>query len=317
MEHDEELVAAEVQNYLTQVEALRQECERRGDFRKAQECVDRMREVNRRYARRVEAVSKRTNVAERAQLAEEHQAELLTFARVWDDKMSDYEGQAQRVLDELLARHSADYASQEGLLKIHLMNRRPHFSRKVQELRDRLERCVARRAYLEAEDLKRVLAEHEQREIAAFDASLAEEFQNRTATMKTQYVNEVRAVKQRVENAREELRQQRKQEFEKVIRRHANAMRDLEGATRLHISKTRHYVEKQMVALEQDPVKTALELRSMHTHAGRARSSAARTTRGQSSRSPAATARGGHFADPTTGWSPEAVGSASLQRFGW
>jgi hypothetical protein len=295
MSHNEQAVADEVQAYLAQVDALRQECERRGDFKRAQECVERMRDVNVRYARRVESLSQRSNKAEKDRILEEHRGELMGFERMWEDKMTEFNAQARRVLDDLFARHNMDYASQEGLLKIHLMNRRPRFSRKVHETRDALERAIAQRKYLDADTLKKKLVALEQREVEEFDQTLADEFDRRTKSMKSQYVNEVNAVQQRIEAGRAELENQKRQEHERIQRRHSNLLTEMNQEVKLQASKTKKYIERQVQALILDPVKTTVELRSVHEKTAEAKSrptaAAARALRARTPPAAASSAR--------------------------
>ena len=296
---NEQQVADEVQAYLEQVDTLRLECERRGDFKRAQECVDRMRDVNIRYARRVEQLSKKSNKHEKDQIKEEQKAELMGFERMWEDKLSEYDAQARRVLDDLFARHNMDYASQEGLLKIHLMNRRPRFSRKVHDLRDALEKAIAQRKYLEADALKKKLSVLEQQEVAEFDNVIADEFDRRTKSMKNQYVNEVNAVQQRIAAGRSELENQKRLEKEKILRRHSNIITEMDSEAKLHASKTKKYIERQVQALILDPVKTSVELRTIHEKTAEAKnkpsSAASRVLGGSGSgraRTPPASSRG-------------------------
>lgn len=264
MKQNEEMVADEVEQYLAEVDRLRAECERRGDFKRAQECVERMREVNVRYARRVEALSQRSNKHERAAIVEEQRGEIMAFERMWEDKMAEYEAACTRTLNDLLRKHNTDYASQEGLLKIHLMNRRPRFSRKVHETRDALERAIAQRKYIDADVLKKKLVGMEQKEVKEFDDTLADEFDRRTKSMKNQYVNEVNAVQQRIAAGRAELENQKRHEHEKILRRHGNIVTEMNNEAKLQASKTKKFIERQVQALILDPVKTTVELRSVH-----------------------------------------------------
>lgn len=311
---NEDQVADEVQAYLQQVDALRLECECRGDFRRAQECVDRMRDVNIRYARRVEALSQRSNKAEKDKVRDDQKGELMGFERMWDDKLSEYDAQARRVLDDLFARHNMDYASQEGLLKIHLMNRRPRFSRKVHDLRDALEKAIAQRKYLEADALKKKLVVLEQQEVGDFDNVLADEFERRTKSMKNQYVNEVNAVQQRIAAGRSELENQKRLEKDKILRRHSNIVTEMDNEEKLSASKAKKYIERQVQALILDPVKTSVELRTMHekTADAKNRPSTAASRAGASSkrtRTPPVSSRNGGGAATSAG------GNSSLMMY--
>ena len=253
----------EIADYLTQLDALRQHCERTGDFVKAQQCVNRMRDVNLRYAKKIETTAHQANLDAKERLAEEHRLEIATFSRMWEDKLLEYDSNADAVIAEMKQRHIADYEKQEGILKVQLMNRRPRFSKTVMELRDALERMIQQRQYLEAEDLKQKLSAQEQYELEAFDDSLATQFEKRTRSMKQQYLNETRAVDQKVKMGREELLTQRKVDFERLLKRHANVLKELDQETKLHVSKTRQYVLRQVKALVHDPVKTGIDLRGV------------------------------------------------------
>lgn len=253
----------EIHDYILQLDQLRDHCERTGDFVKAQECINRMRDVNLRHAKRIEVLSHQANVDAKSRLAEEHRLELLTFSRMWEEKLAEFGHHAQSVLNEVKMRHVQDYTQQEGILKVQLMNRRPHFSRAVIELRNQLERTIAQRKYLEAEEIKKKLAQQEQMELASFDDSLAVTFEKKTVALKSQYINELRAVEQKVKVGREELLTQRKIDFERLLARHSNIIKDLDQETKLHIAKTQQYVLRQVKAMVHDPVKTGLDLRGV------------------------------------------------------
>lgn len=304
-------VSDEVHQYLEQLDSLRQECERRGDFLKAHECVNRMREVNLRFARRLEKKSHQANVDTKVALAEDHKQELLTFSRLWEDKLRDFDDQADRVLMDLKAKHAEDYRGQEGILKVQLMNKRPRFSRQVVELRTHMERCVSQRDYLGAEEAKKQLVRLEQFEVAAFDDSLAATFDRRTASLKQQYVNEMRAVEQKIAVGREELLAARAVEFDKMTRRHDNVFRELDTETKLHISKTRQYIQRQVKAMVHDPVKTGMELRGVAATV-RDKRSVAR------SRTPPATSRPGAGASAASPMGSSRRWAAEEDtRYGW
>lgn len=253
----------EIADYLAQLDLLRQDSERKGDFLKAQQCVNRMREVNLRYAKRIEQTAHQANKDARERLAEEHKLEIATFTRMWEDKLTEYDLNAEKVISEMKAKHIEDYARQEGILKVQIMNRRPRFSKTVMDLRDALERMIQQRQYLEAEELKQKLAAQERFELESFDDGLAGVFEKRTQTLKVQYVNEMRAVEQKIKMGREELLSQRKIDFERLLKRHANVIKELDQETKLHISKTRQYVLRQVKALVHDPVKTGVDLRGV------------------------------------------------------
>lgn len=243
-----------------QLDMLRQECERTGNFLKAQECVNRMREVNLRYAKKIDLRSKQSNVTTKHQISEDHKLELLTFTRMWEEKLREYDQKGDLIVHDIKKTHMEDYRNQEAELRLQIMNQRPRFSKKVMEVRDLLEKYVLQRRYVEAEGLKQMLIKLEQDELVAFDDKLAVQFEKRSHTMKQQYVVELRAAEQKIALGREELLHQRQLDFERLLKRHSKVVKDIDMSTRLHVAKTKHYIQSQIKALVLDPLKTGMEL---------------------------------------------------------
>lgn len=253
----------EVHDYLRQLDELRLDCERTGQFVRAQECINKMRDVNLRHAKKLEQRSHQANIDTKARLKEEHRLELLTFSRMWEEKLAQFNQNAELLVSEVKSRHTQDFREQEGILKVQLMNKRPRFSKRVMDLRALLERSVQQRQYLEAEDIKKKLEVQEQYEISLFDEQLAVTFEKRISVLKTQYIGELRAVEQKVKLGREEILTQRQIDFERLLKRHANVFKELDNETKLHIAKTRRYIHRQVKAMVHDPLKTGMDLRGV------------------------------------------------------
>jgi hypothetical protein len=253
----------EIRNYLLELDALRQQCERQGDFLKAQECVNKMREVNLRNAKRVELRSHQLNAVEKRQIAEQHKLELLTFSKMWEEKLHEYDQRASLLVHDMKKHHTEEYKSQEGMLKLQLMNKRPRFSKNIMDLRAFLQKLIALRNYIEAEDVKRKLAQLEEAELHMFDDNLAVQFEKKAQAMKGQFVNEINAVMQKIETGREELLAQRRIDFDRLVKRHANELRERDAETKLHVAKTRQYIHQQVKAFVKDPLKTGMDLRGI------------------------------------------------------
>lgn len=249
-----------MQDYLLQLDLLRQECERTGQFLKAQECVNRMREVNLRYAKKVELRSHNANVVSRRRATEDHKLELLTFTRMWEEKLREYDQKADLIVFDLKKSHAESYRQQEAELRLQIMNLRPRFSSKVMELRQLLEKFVGQRRYVEAEDAKNKLAVLEQQELAAFDDSLSQRFDRRAQQLKKSFVAELRAAEQKISVGREELLAQRESDFQRLMKAHDNTVREIDQQAKLHIAKTKHYIHGQVKALVLDPVKTTIDI---------------------------------------------------------
>lgn len=272
MSTEADIADKEIHDYLLQLDKLRVECEQRGEFAKAQECMNRMREVNFRQAKRLEALSRVSNAENKAQIMDSQRLELLTFTRVWEEKMLEYDQKAASAVATLKQSHMSEYANQEGMLRLQLLNRRPRFSRSVVDLRDQLEKAVQLRKYLEAESLKNKLAELERRELQAFDESLSATFERKAQGLKKQYINELRVVEQKIKTGRDELECQQKADLERLLRSHANALKELDSETKVQIAKTRKVLERQVSVLTNDPMKTSVDFKTIRQGVMSARS---------------------------------------------
>lgn len=250
----------EIRQYLLQLDMLRQDCERTGNFLKAQECVNRMREVNLRYAKKLDLRSRQANVVSKHTATEEQKLELLTFTRMWEEKLREYDQKAELLVFDIKRSHTTEYKNQEAELRLQIMNKRPRFSKKVLDLRAALEKYILQRRYIEAEEAKQQLIRLEQDELALFDDQLAVQFERKASHLKQQYIVELRAAEQKISLGREELLHQRQLDFEKLLKKHSKTVMDIDLNTRLHIAKTKQYIKSQVKALVQDPLKTGLEL---------------------------------------------------------
>jgi len=247
-------------NYILELDELRQQYEREGKFLKAQECVNRMRECTLNEGRRLQEDSKKVYNRERAELASSHQLELHTFAKKWDSKLGDYDEHAKECLVQLEQKHLVEFAEQEKSIRLHMMNKRPRFSKHVIQLRVALEKVVQQRKYIEADEIKRRLLPLEQREVEEFDALLEESLHKKTQMLKVQYQNEYAVLKQKVRLGKEELLAQRKGDYERVLHRQANAMRELDGKAKVLTSKTTDYVQRQIRVIVQNPQRSTAAL---------------------------------------------------------
>ena len=303
---------SEIEEYLHQLDALRRECEQIGNFLGAQECLNRMREVNLRQAKRLEALSRLANADARNAMSEDHTYELLTFNRMWDEKFAEFEGKAGEVISNLKASHMNDYANQEGQLRMQLMNKRPRFSKTVVELRAYLDKMVQQRKYLAAEEAKRKLAQLEKDELADFDKHLTSTFDHKCQGLKRQYINELRVVEKKIKSGRDELESQKKADLQRLLKRHQNAIKELDNDTQLHVAKTKKYLERQVTAIATDPVKMGADFRGI----GAAIKSKAAAGLARGATTPRAVGRRGE-ASPSANQSRISAASPEDDRFMW
>ncbi|RNF06302.1 trichoplein, keratin filament binding protein [Trypanosoma rangeli] len=250
----------EIRAYLMQLDALRLECERRGLFRRAQACLDRMREVNLRYVKKVEMEVRKVNVGWKKQMMEDNRLELLTFHDMWETKLKDYDEKARRLRRELERQHATEMQSQEELIRLELMERRPRPSKALVELRDDLKKYVHQRMYMDAERAQKTIADREAHELQEFEAYIERKFQDRVRAVSERLQLGQVAVEKRLAMNREELLIQRRNDFETLLRKHYVALHAQEQANALVVARGKDCIRRQVKAYTRDPLKTGLEL---------------------------------------------------------
>ncbi|PWV13995.1 hypothetical protein C3747_40g141 [Trypanosoma cruzi] len=250
----------EIRNYLIQLDALRHECEQRGQFRKAQKCLDRMREVNLRYAKKIEMEASKVNVGWRKQMLEEQRLELLTFHDMWENKLKEYDEKAGQLTQEMNRQHAMELQLQEEVIRVELMKRRPRPSKTLVELRDNLRTYVQRRMYMDADRAKKAIHHRESEELREFEADIEKKFQDRLQVASERLRLGRAAVEQRLVVNREELLAQRRDEFSKLVKKHHAALHAQEQANALVVSRARDCIRRQAKAYIKDTFKTGLEL---------------------------------------------------------
>ncbi|RNF26673.1 trichoplein, keratin filament binding protein [Trypanosoma conorhini] len=250
----------EIRSYLVQLDALRQECEQRGEFRKAQACLDRMREVNLRYVKKIEIEARKVNVGWKRQMLEEQRLELLTFHDMWENKLRDYDEKARQLRRELERQHVMEMQSQDELIRLELMERRPRPSKALVGLRDDLKKYVQQRMYMEAERAQKAIAHREAQELQEFEVEIEKKLQDRLRALSERLRLGQAAVEKRLATNREELLLQRRSDFEKLAKKHSAALHAQEQANALVVARAQDCIRRQAKAYIQDPVKTGLEL---------------------------------------------------------
>eukprot|EP01006_Ploeotia_vitrea_P058305 TRINITY_DN69156_c0_g1_i1.p1 TRINITY_DN69156_c0_g1~~TRINITY_DN69156_c0_g1_i1.p1 ORF type:complete len:315 (-),score=51.88 TRINITY_DN69156_c0_g1_i1:115-1059(-) len=244
---------------LQNLERRRQQCEMEGRFYEAQECVDQMREFSVKQGKRLAKASREANAQEKQYIQEKQRLELLTFTKLWEEKLDEYEQQAKEIVKFVKARQAKDRQEQEEGVRQQLMSKRPRFSKQVLHLRELLERLVSQRKYIEAEEIRKKLKPLELEEVKKFDESLGSTFNKKAKALQTKDRNELNALNQRIQSGRDELKAQRRADFERLLQHHQNVLNELAQRTRVHISKTQEYISKHISVLQQVPNKTTVD----------------------------------------------------------
>ncbi|KAH9582224.1 hypothetical protein LSM04_007887 [Trypanosoma melophagium] len=250
----------EVRSHLVQLDLLRQECERTGKYRKAQECVDRIREINLRYAKKIEIEARKVNVGWKKQMMEEQELEILTFHSMWENKMKEYDEDAELLLRGLHRQQTMEMQSEEDAIRLELMEKRPRPSKTLVELQDKLKAFVQQKMYMDADQVRKEINRRKLEEQEEFEKQLEKKLRERLHAVGEKFRLERMSVEQRLTVNREELLSQRRRDFDTLTKKHKAAISSQEQSISLIITKAQDCIRRQVKAYIKDPVKTGLDL---------------------------------------------------------
>jgi hypothetical protein len=172
--------------------------------------------------------------------------------------MREYEDQAKELVEYTKQRQKEEEDAKINELRQQMFSRKPMFSKHVLQTRIIIDRLVRQRKYLEAEDMRRNLQPIEQAELEKFEEDLKAQVLKKEKAIRNLKRNEVNALQQRIKSGREELKSQRKLDFERLQRAHQNALAQLDQRSRLHHSKTKDWVGRQLLVISNSPAKTSV-----------------------------------------------------------
>lgn len=104
----------EVGNYIAAVDAAREECVRAGQFRGAQACVDRIREVCMRFVFVFQKEARAAHVAERRRLEKSYELEYQQAETTWKQRLRHYDKEAARRLAQLERQQLTDLKAEDA-----------------------------------------------------------------------------------------------------------------------------------------------------------------------------------------------------------
>ncbi|CAD2218928.1 trichoplein, keratin filament binding protein [Angomonas deanei] len=255
----------EVRDYLYKLDALRLECVERQMYKKAQLCLDRMREVNLLYARKVEAESQKINVAVVARVRQRHELEEVAFREAWRERLTNFDQARSEKLQTMREELREGMAEEEEELRLHFRRNGTllHYSKRVLQLENDLSMFVSKGLYMEADKAKRAILVEKRKEEESHRAALARQFAAAVKSSVERYEAEYAMVKDKMEQDRRELCVERETALSRLRKSHASALARLEKHSQALRRKAKSYIDTQLNLYLSDPLKFGVELTSL------------------------------------------------------
>lgn len=183
-------------------------------------------------AKRKEALRQR-QLAQRLGVEEAHMKELQEFNQHWDQKVAEFEAHAASLQAQLQERHNQEFAEARKKFEMETEPRNPRFSKDLLNLRKIQDTLAKMKKYSEAGKTKQQADILEAKEREAWSSkreakirSLEEQFLHKQSL-------EMTGLTKRIVSGREEQKNARKLELQRLLQRYHNVKSQLESQQKI------------------------------------------------------------------------------------
>lgn len=219
-----------LEQHRLQCEEERLQCERQHNYEEAHEAKQKLLQLKEHdeYRRREEVRSQ--HLEDRLKIEEGHMEELQIFNEIWDRKVAEFEAHAGNLQRTLAQRHNQEFTSTMDKHQNQAASKEKfHESRDLLNLRKVQESQARRKDYEEARKTKDRADKLENQERNAWQ----KKWDSKLRAIKDKEENKQRlemgGLQKRIVSGREEQKQIRKKELERILQRYHNGKMHLES----------------------------------------------------------------------------------------
>lgn len=218
-----------VLEFLRILEEYRVKCEEEGNYLEAGRAHKQLAVLRKQEEKRQHKAIQTRHLTERQDVQLAHNMQFSEFNAAWDRYMEEYDGMAQKYIQQMTERHSAALLEFQIKLRDELGARPPKWSRELLEHR-RMQHVNARnRNYVEAEKLKKLSDEEEERERRDMGQDQGVVFARRENAFRLQQQTELQALLKRIECRRKEHLTQKGVDTRRLLQRNKNVQAVMEN----------------------------------------------------------------------------------------
>jgi hypothetical protein len=224
---------APIQDFLDVLERHRIECERSGKYEEAELARTRLEQLRRHEESRRREELRSQQLAERLGVEEAHMTELQEFNEIWDRKAAEFEAHAATLQNTLAARHQAEHQEHLERLRRETEPRTPRWSKDLLNLRRIQEILAKQKKYAEAEKTKLQADRVESEEHRMWKVKREAKIESLEKQFLHKQQLEMGGLLKRIQSGREEQKQARKGELERLLQRYQNVKSQLESQQKI------------------------------------------------------------------------------------
>jgi hypothetical protein len=192
--------------------------EQAGRFIEAETVAVKLRDLRANIARLENTASQVEYDRKVAELQEKHKVELTTLDATWAQRMLDFESQSQRVIAAAKERLKIEYDEAEKTFQTKAEAAPQKVSGKILSMKKQLDLLVKNRDYLGANTMRKRIEDAERAEANRINSSFNDLLRRKMQAVQKKHELEMLALRQRLDNSREDLRRQRSEEKERMMK---------------------------------------------------------------------------------------------------
>eukprot|EP00747_Dinoflagellata_sp_TGD_P183355 gnl/TRDRNA2_/TRDRNA2_38174_c0_seq1.p1 gnl/TRDRNA2_/TRDRNA2_38174_c0~~gnl/TRDRNA2_/TRDRNA2_38174_c0_seq1.p1 ORF type:complete len:298 (-),score=77.44 gnl/TRDRNA2_/TRDRNA2_38174_c0_seq1:191-1084(-) len=232
---------AQIAGLMEVLEKYRIDCEKQKKYEEAELARSKYEALRQHSENRRREELRSQQLAERLGVEEAHMKELQEFNEIWDHKVAEFEAHAANLQGTLAARHQQERANYNDKLREETEPRTPRWSRDLLNLRRIQEVLAKQKKYAEASKTKAHADQLESREEEVWRTKREGKIGQLDEQFQQKQNREMGGLIKRIQSGREEQKQARKSELERLLQRYHNVKTQLESQQKIIQQRVEKY----------------------------------------------------------------------------
>jgi hypothetical protein len=224
-------------------------CEKNKQFGEAKNVKSKLEKLKKKELKRQKDYLRANQEKELISIENSQKMQFYEFSQAWDTFMADYEATAYLSLEKLKERHSKEMGDFQREYKDSIESK-VKYSKKVYDLRRRVEVLINMRQYEEADKYKSFLVKLEQEEKGLRIKELKKNSAKKEKKMKALHQQQMAALLKRIQRDRNEQLKHRQKDSQKLIQRNRNILVDLLNKQNTEARRTTQFVQYTLGSTE-------------------------------------------------------------------
>jgi hypothetical protein len=236
-----------VLEFLRILEQYRRKCEKEGNYLEADRAHQQLEMLRKQEESRQQKAVRARQIAERQDVQIAHNMQYTDFNSSWDKYLSEYDRMAQIYIQQMTERHATNLLEFQRKLQSEMSERPPKWSRELLEWRRRQHMLARQKNYAEAQRIKKIADQLENKERKACENVGGGAFSRKDGQFRTQQQSELQALLKRIDARRKEHLKQRTLDSKRLLQRNRNVQSVLESKQSAESSATFMEIRKNLM----------------------------------------------------------------------